>query len=169
MSCGGKPGFHAQHQRLGARHVVDGDQEIGDVFHAAAVAERAEIVHTRREVGEQRAQPLDLGGAARGIDDKVLDLGLRAGAAHRAVEQNMAGLAQRRFGRFLVLELEGRSFDHHAARHAGLDDGGDRRRERRGFGRLKMMVGASRASSPASAAISTPARASARRRAAAMS
>src|SRR5215475_1738847 len=36
-------GFHAQHHRFCGGDVVDGDQKIGDVFHAAAVAELADI------------------------------------------------------------------------------------------------------------------------------
>ena len=47
-----QPGFHAKNQSLGAGHVVDGDEEIGDVFHAAAVAEFAEVAHRAGEIGE---------------------------------------------------------------------------------------------------------------------
>ena len=91
-------------------------------------------MHRAGEVGEQWAQPLDLGRAARGVDHEILHLGLDAGAAHRAIKQNMTGLAQRRLGGGLVFELERRSLDHDAARHIGFNDGGDRRSER---GRLR--------------------------------
>ena len=45
----------------------------------------------------------------------------------------MAGFAQGRFGRRLVFELECRSLDDDAARHAGLDNGGDGSGKRRGL------------------------------------
>ena len=67
-----EPGLHAEHHRLGAGDVVDRDQQVGDVFHAAAVAERAEVVHRAREAGEQRAQLADRLGVAAGIDHEVL-------------------------------------------------------------------------------------------------
>src|SRR5580700_6608009 len=60
-------------------------------------------------------------------------LGLHAGAADRTIEQNVAGLAQSRFRRLFVFELERRGLDHDAARHARSSDGGDGRRERRRF------------------------------------
>ena len=52
--CSGcKAGFHAEHHRFGARHIVDRDQEVGDIFHPAAVAEGAEIVRRARKIREQ--------------------------------------------------------------------------------------------------------------------
>jgi hypothetical protein len=60
-------------------------------------------------------------------------LGLYAGAADRTIEQDVAGLAQSRFRRLFVFELERGGLDHDAARHARSSDGGDGRRERRRF------------------------------------
>jgi hypothetical protein len=45
----------------------------------------------------------------------------------------VAGLAQSRFRRLFVFELERGGLDHDAARHARSSDGGDGRRERRRF------------------------------------
>ena len=67
--------------------------------------------------------------AAR-IDHEVLHLRLRAGAADRAVQHHVAGLAQRALGLELVLDREGAGFDDHARTHPGADDGGDRCIER---------------------------------------
>ena len=50
-------GLHAEHHGFGGGDVVDRDQKVGDVFHLAAVAKRAEVVHLAREAGEQRLQP----------------------------------------------------------------------------------------------------------------
>ena len=67
-------GFDAEHHRLGARHVVDRDEQIGDIFHTAAIAEFAEIVNRAGEISEQRAKLFDLGRPARGVDDKIFCL-----------------------------------------------------------------------------------------------
>jgi len=167
MSCGGSR-LHAQDHRLGARHIVDGDKEIGDVLHAAAVAEFAEVVKTAGESREHRAQFLDLGRTARGIDHEVFYLGLRAGAAHRTIEQDVTGLAQRCFGAGFIFERERGRLDHTRARRPAFTMASTIEASARGWERLKMMVRAWRATSPASAGISAPARASARRRATSM-
>ena len=52
-------GFDAEHHRFGAGDIVDRDQEIGDVFHPAAVTEGAEIVRAARKSCKQRAQLAD--------------------------------------------------------------------------------------------------------------
>lgn len=82
--------------RIGAEIAADA----GDL----ACRAPTKIVHRAAEVGEQRAQPPDLGGTARGIDHDVLDHGLHAGATGRAVEQDMAGLPQRHLGAGLVVK-----------------------------------------------------------------
>ena len=130
ISCGGSPALMPKNHGLGARHVVDGDQKVGDVFHPAAVAEGADVVHRAGEPREHGFKLLDLAGVARSIDHEILDLGLGAGAAHRAIEHDVPGLAQLGFGGGLVFKREGRGFDDDAARHLGLDDGLDRRGQR---------------------------------------
>ena len=52
MRSGVEPGLGAEHDRLGGGGVVHRDQQIGDEFHPAAVAELAEIVADPGEGGE---------------------------------------------------------------------------------------------------------------------
>ena len=52
-------------------YVVDGDQQVGDVFHPAAVAERAEVVHAARKAEEERLEPGDRAAVAARIDDEI--------------------------------------------------------------------------------------------------
>src|SRR5262245_34546153 len=123
-------GLEPEHHRLGAGDVVDGDQKVGDIFHAAAVAKRAEVVHRAREPGKQRAKPADRLAIATRIDHQILHFGLGAGAAHRAVEHDVASLAQRAFGLELVVDGEGAGFDDDPRADSGVDDRLHRRIER---------------------------------------
>ena len=97
----------------------------------------AEVAGRAREAGEQRLELADRLAVAAGIDDEIAGPRLRAGAAHRAVEHDVAGLAQRALGLLLVGEREGAGFDDHLRRHArGRDrrDGGVERRRLRQAG-----------------------------------
>ena len=106
-----EPGLEPEHHRLGGGDVVDRDQEVRHVFHAAAVAEFTEVVRGAGKGGKQRPQLADRLAVAAGIDHEVLGLGLRAGAADRAVQHDVAGLAQHAFGSDLVVDGKGAGFD----------------------------------------------------------
>src|SRR5262249_62127465 len=79
--------------------------------------------------GKQRTPGADRLALAARIDHQILRLGLSAGAAHGAVEQHVAGFAQRALGPELVVDGKGAGFDDDARRYARLDDGLDRRVE----------------------------------------
>src|SRR5215813_792620 len=117
-----EPGLEPKHHRLGAGDVVDGDEKIGDIFHAAAVAERAEVVRRTREGRKQRTQGADRLALAARIDHQIFRLRLCARAAHGAVEQHVAGFAQRALGPELIVDGKGAGFDDDARRHVCLDD-----------------------------------------------
>ncbi len=129
-----EPRLDAEHHGLRRRDVVDGDQEVRDIFHAAAVAEYAEVVRGAGETGEQRLELADRLAVAAGVDHEILGPGLRAGAADRTIEHHMAGLAQHAFGLDLVVDRERARFDDHARTHAGGDDLLRRLLERGGLG-----------------------------------
>ena len=82
-----EPGLGAEHDRLGGGGVVDGDQQIGDELHPAAIAERAEIMADPRKGGEGVTAAAIGGLVAARIDREVAGDGLRAGAGDRAIEQ----------------------------------------------------------------------------------
>src|SRR4029077_15180225 len=87
-------GFHAQHHGLSSGDVVDGDQEIGDVFHAAAVAELADIEDVTAECHKHRTQTSNGSGVAAGVENQVTVLCLRTSAADRTIDHHMAGPMQ---------------------------------------------------------------------------
>ena len=165
-----EPGLHAEHHRLGARDVVDRDQQVGDELHLHAVAEAAEIMRLAREVGEQRHQAVDRLRVAARIDHEVLGARLRAGAAQRAIEHHVAGLAQHALGRRLVVEREGGKLRDDAARQFRRDDrlDGCRSAPRASAGSRRIFA-AFAATAAASSAISTPAAFASAQRAASMS
>ena len=131
---GVEAGRHSEHHGLGCSHVVDRDQQVGHVFHAAAVAELAEVVRRARKAGKNRAQATDDFGIAARIDDNVLDLRLRAGAADRAVEHDVTGFGECACGGMLVVERQRAGLDDHARFYARGDNRRDRHRERVGAG-----------------------------------
>ena len=94
------------------RDVVDGDEQIGDEFHLAAVAERAEVVRQAREPGEDRGATLVGGAVARGIDDEVARHRLRAGAAQRAIEERYTGFGEGIARALLRLDRQCAQFGH---------------------------------------------------------
>ena len=113
-----EPGLHAHHHGFGRGDVVDRDQEVGDIFHPAAVAEGADVVKLAREAGEHRLDLRHRFGIAAGVDHQIAGPRLRAGAAHRAIEHDVAGGAEHLLGLLLVLDREGRAFGDDPARQA---------------------------------------------------
>ena len=96
---------------------------IGDEFHPAAIAERAEIGALPGEIGKQRRAPGDGDAVAAGIDDEIALFGLRAGAAQRTVERDVAGFRQDVFEAKFVGDGKGAQFDHDARRRTGMGNG----------------------------------------------
>src|SRR5262249_6959987 len=95
---------------------------VGDIFHAAAVAEGAEVVRRARECGKQRTQPPDRLTLAAGVDHQVFDLGLRAGAAHRTIQHDVAGPAQRALRLELVVDRKRAHLHDDPSVDPGADD-----------------------------------------------
>jgi hypothetical protein len=69
---------------------VHRDQQIGDKFHPAAFAERAEIVADPGETVEHRAGAAESGLVAAAIEREIAGHSLRAGAGQRAIERDDA-------------------------------------------------------------------------------
>ena len=74
---------------------MDRDQQIGDELHAAAVAERADMIMRAREALEHRDGALIGGLLARGVDREIAGARLGAGARQRTVEQYDPDFGQR--------------------------------------------------------------------------
>ncbi len=111
-----EPGLHAHHHGFRRGNVVDRDQEIGDIFHLAAVAEGADVVKLAREAAEHRLDLRHRFGIAAGVDHQIARPRLGAGAAHRAIEHDVAGGAEHLLGLLLVVDREGRAFGDDPAR-----------------------------------------------------
>ncbi|HEY1504802.1 MAG TPA: hypothetical protein VGF92_10925 [Stellaceae bacterium] len=99
-SLGIQPGFHAEHHCFGTGDVVHRDQQIGDEFHLAAVAEGTEIVRRAGEAVEHRLGAHVGRALAAGVDREIARQGLRAGARKRTIEQRDAAAGKHR-ARFL--------------------------------------------------------------------
>ena len=75
-----------------------------------------------REAGEERTRSFDSFAIAARIDHDVPALGLRAGAADRTVEQDVAGGFQGTRGRELVGERKRAGIDDRDWSHVGIHD-----------------------------------------------
>ena len=151
-----EPGLDREHHRLGGGDVVDGDEEVRHELHARAVAEGAEVVRFAGEAGKERPVRFDGGGAAARIDDEIPGPGLRPGAAQRAVERDVPGLAQDGLEGELVLRasvlvsMMTRRFPPAAAISRATASAAC------GLGKLVIRLGARLAAAATDSAISTP-------------
>src|ERR1700738_268272 len=87
--AGSEPGHFAEQDGFGRRQIVDRDEMVGNELHPAAVAERTDITLPARYAGEHLAAALERRLVAAGEYDEVLSGRLGAGAAYRAVEQDL--------------------------------------------------------------------------------
>jgi len=111
-----EPRHLAEHNRFGRRQIVDRNEMVGDELHPAAITEGADIFLRSGYTGEHLAAALECRLVAAGEDDEVPARRLGAGAAHRTIEHDVAGFAQRGFGALLVAEGERARLDHDPGR-----------------------------------------------------
>src|SRR5262245_31646661 len=95
-------GFHPENHCLRGGDIVDGNQQVGDVFHAAAVAKCADIEDLTAESHQHWTQLRDGWGIATGIENKVAVLRLRPCAADRTIDHDVASLVRHARSFFLI-------------------------------------------------------------------
>src|SRR6516165_2943822 len=95
---------------------------VGDELHPAAVAESADIFLRPRHAGEHLATALESRLIAAAKDDEVLPRCLSAGAAHRAVEQDLALRRELYLPLRLRLDRQGAAVDDDLARAVARGD-----------------------------------------------
>ena len=95
---------------------------VGNELHPAAVAERTDITLPARHAGEHLAAALERRLVAAGEYDEVLSGRLGAGAAYRAVEQDLALGCELRLPACLHLDRQGAAFDDDLAHAVARGD-----------------------------------------------
>src|SRR5207237_7114150 len=99
-------------------------------LHLRTRAERAqEVMRTRERFQDRHALAIGIARTA-GIDDEVSDLGLRARAAQRAIEQRYAAFGERDARFFLDGDRQRARLDDDPAASAGARELGGNLRER---------------------------------------
>ena len=119
------PCFLGQHEGLGRRQVVDGDQQVGDELQLGAGAECAAVISIARKTRKNLLATRAGAAIAARVDHDVFHCGLRAGAADRTIEQDHAAFREALAGVLLDLQRQRARFDDDstlacAGRHPGF-------------------------------------------------